>query len=547
MVMGPQHRKETPPANKSTQNREALENVRELTEISRALFEKIPSLVELVVTTGREAWESSRQRLSKCEKALEDEGAALQASRGAIGKDDYRALAHEQEWRRDHVRDLRVRADALFAHGQKFPPHIPITTKAQVSELLGGLHHYREIFWRALYEVPSVQRFALEQLRKVTKEGLQPSTIIHHGSVEKPDEEALLRNATKVVQKVERLLAKQPTGRAKLPHRAAIASVLVGAPLDPAVLSEQLVTLKDTANKLADLEIGLKCDHGSIRGRGAHRDPRFAEWRELSEGFGGGALVARETVANLVKAEAPYARIKQYLTTANLPFIQKIVGRGQRYRSLTGDMIQEGALGFMRALDKFDPNGGFALLTYAGYWIHQRASRGYERQVGIIYVPNRMRAPLARLSEEPSRSLGQDAPAVAKRFGVQRDDVEALIPLARGMGSLDATIQGTELSLGANLPDHRTEEPEVEVRNLDKGVFRERLLAALQSLTEREREILTLRFGLDGNGERTLSQVAEVIGVSRERIRQVQDRAIDFLKNGPTREQLERLSDDIRD
>lgn len=547
MVMGPQYRKDARSAQNSAGNQGAPEQGRKLIERSLSLFQNIPSLVELVVTTEREARESLRQRLSRCEQALEDEGAALRASRGAIKKDEARVLAHDYERRRDHVRDLTSRADALFAHGQTLPPQVPITTKAQVSELLIGLHHYREIFWRELYEIPGVQRFAVEQLRQVASGDIQPSTVIHYGTVATPDEKALRRLATKVVQGADDLLARRPSGTAKSSHRAAIASVLMRAPLDPGVLSEQRITLRDTANKLADLEIGLQCAHRSIRTSAAKKDPRFTQWRELSEVFGGGALAAREMVAHLAQVETPYARIKQYLTTANLPFIQKLVGRGQRYRSLTGDMIQEGALGFMRALDKFDPKGGFALLTYAGYWIHQRASRGYERQAGLVYVPNRMRAPLARLSEEPSRSMGQDAPALAKRFGIQRDDVEALIPLARGIGSLDATIKGTEFSLGTNLRDYRTEEPEVEARDTDNAVFRERLLGALQSLTAREREVLIQRFGLDGKGERTLSEVAQVVGVSRERIRQIQDRALDFLKNGPTRGQLERLSDDMRE
>jgi hypothetical protein len=128
--------------------------------------------------------------------------------------------------------------------------------------------------------------------------------------------------------------------------------MLMRVPLDAAVLSERVLALRAAATELADLEIALTCKHGGVRSRDAKRDPRFSMRQELCAEFGGGAVVARAIVTEVEKAQEPYVRIKQYLTTANFPFVLNVIGAIDRYKSLKGDMIQEGAIGFMRAVDK---------------------------------------------------------------------------------------------------------------------------------------------------------------------------------------------------
>jgi RNA polymerase primary sigma factor len=427
------------------------------------------------------------------------------------------------------------------------PVRIPVTSKSQTAELLTGMHEHRAVFWRKLYEVPGVQAFALARLRHVAEGGGHPSSVIHCGTLGKPEEEVLREEAREVVADVDALMSKGTKGETKGARLAEIASILLRAPLDPAELSDQLLVLRSKANELADVEIALKCAYGSLRSKAAMNDSRYGEWRQLCDEFGGGAMDARTIVAGIEKAYEPYARIKQYLTTANFTLVQKLVGMTPRYRPLMGDMIQEGAMGFMRALDKFDLKSGFALATYAGFWVKQKAFRGYERQAHVISIPDRLRVPLAKLSEDVSGDLRRDPALLARRIGVKLIELEALLPFISRALSLSSTITGTGRVLGDTISKTGFHEAAVDEHSEDREVVRERITTALRTLMPRERDVLIRRFGLDGKGERTLQAVADELHLSKERIRQIQERALEDLKHGPAAGELERLVEEMQD
>ena len=393
--------------------------------------------------------------------------------------------------------------------------------------------------------MPAVQRFALEQLREVVTTKLTASLVIHHGKIGKPNEVTLKKIAKNVVGAVDKLLAHKTTSRSKQQTQEKIAGELLKVPLDPGVLSEQAAVLRSNANRLAELEIGLKCDHGSIRSKAAQNDPRFAAWKELAQGFGGGALQARRVASHIEKVHEPSVRIVKYLTTANYPFIRNMVARNHHYRELTDDMIQEGAMGFMRAIDKFDHKSGYALLTYAGFWVKQRVARGHERQAPLIPVPSRLQIPLAKLTQAPGDRGKNGEVRAGTEIGVQPENVKALMPFTHRVASLDRAIPGTELRLGDILPDRSNEAGESVLDRLDQATYRERVSEVLATLSKRDREILTKRFGLDGHGERTLKEVAEELNVTRERVRQLQSKAMERLRCGHRGRELRRLADDL--
>ena len=545
MMMGPQHRKESRPSVSLSDTDVLTKEVRERGEVSRALLERLPTITEIVVTTDRNLRVEIRRRITECENALAAEEHVMQAFRKVAPPSESRKLSHEFERRLEYVKDLSTRAEALFVYTDQVPVNVPVTSKAQVVELVTGLHRYREGFWRALVEVPGVQRLVLEQLRTVCDGEVRPSAILHCASVGEPNEKALRKEVSEVVAGVDALMARKPRAHERASRLSAIASLLMRTPLDAEDLSELALALRSKANELAELEIALKCDHRGLRSPAAIADPRFASWREGAADFGGGAMVARTVVARIEKAREPYVRIKQYLTTANFPFVQKLVGQHRRYQSLTGDMMQEGAMGFMRALEKFDLKSGFALLTYAGFWVKQRALRGYERQAGVIYVPSRLRSPLAKLSEEISGALGANPAALAKKIGVKPTEIEALRPFTQRAVSLDSTIHGSNMALGDTISSRGIHEVEVDEHRHDRESYRERLAVALRTLRPREQDILIKRFGLDGKGERTLEVVAREMGVTKERIRQLQNRALEYLQAGPAGREMKRLAEDM--
>ena len=545
MVMGPQHRKESRPSVSLSDTDVLTREVRERGEVSLALLERLPTITEIVVATDRDLRVEIRRCITECENALLAEGHVVEAFRKVAPPSESRKLSQEFERRLEYVKDLSIRAEALFVYTDQVPAHVPVISKAQVVELVTGLHRYREGFWRALVEVPGVQRLVLEQLRQVCDGELRPSTILHCASIDKPNEKALRKEVSEVVAGVDALMARKPRANERTSRLSAIASLLMRTPLDAEDLSALALALRTKANEFAELEIALKCAHRGLRSQAAISDPRFAAWRECAAEFGGGAIMARTIVARIEKAREPYVRIKQYLTTANFPFVQKLVGMNHRYQSLTGDMMQEGAMGFMRALEKFDLKSGFALLTYAGFWVKQRASRGYERQAGVIYVPSRLRAPLAKLSEDISGALGANPAALAKNIGVKPKELEALRPFTQRVASLDSIINGTEMALGDTISSRGINEGEVDEHQHDRESYRERLDAALRTLDLREQEILIKRFGLDGKGERPLEVVAREMGVTKERIRQLQNRALEYLQAGPAGREMKRLAEDM--
>jgi RNA polymerase primary sigma factor len=551
MVMNPQNLN----SSRVGSSKAAPENVAQrerdladLTATSRELLGRLPALSTLVVTTDRNQQSLQRQAISLSEEAIEAEATALSDLRRIVPAKQLAALrAHSDELadRRACVNDLAKRADQLFLIGKQFPAEVQIVTKGQTVELLNVFHSHRDQFWRELYKVPAVQRFALEQLREVVTTKLTASLVVHHGKIGKPNEGTLKKIATNVVGAVDKLLAHKTTSRSKQQTQEKIAGELLKVPLDPGVLSEQAAVLRSNANRLAELEIGLKCDHGSIRSKAAQNDPRFAAWKELAQGFGGGALQARRVASHIEKVHEPSVRIVKYLTTANYPFIRNMVARNHHYRELTDDMIQEGAMGFMRAIDKFDHKSGYALLTYAGFWVKQRVARGHERQAPLIPVPSRLQIPLAKLTQAPGDREKHGEVRAGTEIGVQPENVKALMPFTHRVASLDRAIPGTELRLGDILPDRSNEAGESDLDRLDQATYRERVSEVLATLPKRDREILTKRFGLDGHGERTLKEVAEELNVTRERVRQLQSKAMERLRCGHRGTDLRRLADDL--
>jgi DNA-directed RNA polymerase sigma subunit (sigma70/sigma32) len=130
---------------------------------------------------------------------------------------------------------------------------------------------------------------------------------------------------------------------------------------------------------------------------------------------------------------------------------------------------------------------------------------------------------------------------LAKKIGVKPEELAALIPFTSHTLSLSSPITGTERTLGETLSTSVLKEVEIDEYPDDLVIFRQRLTAALGTLTHKERDVLTKRFGLDGKGERTLQEIADDVGLTKERIRQIQNRALEYLKNGPAAAELERL------
>jgi len=291
--------------------------------------------------------------------------------------------------------------------------------------------------------------------------------------------------------------------------------------------------------RLRACEMVDRVDRLRVRGRPPlPSTPESAEFRRLKSELASAWLVGPERAVHLAarvgQARRDADAARQELTTKNLRLVVSIA-RKYRNRGLEfGDLIQEGNIGLMRAVDKFDRHRGIRFATYATWWIRQAVSRSLATRARTIRLPVHVELAVARIAHSQRALVGDTQRAAApgelsRAVGMDEREVERLVLASQPVYSLDAEAEQDGVTLGSTLADKSAENPE---QCLFEAELADRVVAAIRLLDPEEAAVIRLRFGFGGEHACPIAETARRLGISRARARRAEAAALGKLR-GP--------------
>lgn len=252
-------------------------------------------------------------------------------------------------------------------------------------------------------------------------------------------------------------------------------------------------------------------------------------------------LLGREEEYDLAKrAAAGDLEARNTLVEANLRFVVSVAKQYQNRGIPLPDLVNEGNIGLLTAVDKFDPDKGYHFISYAVWWIRQAILKAIGDKVRMIRLPMNKNADLVSIERARARleQEGGERPTnaeIARQAGMEEDEVAGLLALARGVSRLDAPVPGAEDAVLGDFieSDEPLPEDELEAEDLKDSINR-----VLAKLTPMERNIIELRFGLNNNHPMSLKDIGEIYQLTKERIRQIEKKVLSSLAEDSDFEEL---------
>ncbi len=254
-------------------------------------------------------------------------------------------------------------------------------------------------------------------------------------------------------------------------------------------------------------------------------------------------ITPREEVELAIRIKKGDREALHRLVQANLRFVVSVAKQYQNQGLSLGDLINEGNLGLMKAAERFDETRGFKFISYAVWWIRQSILQALADQSRLVRLPLNKVGQLTKIArastaieQEKERSATDEE--ISEAIGMSPEDIRITVSTAGKYTSIDAPVKNGEddVPLLNLLPN--SQEPDTD-ENLMRESLRQELMRLLDRvLDEKEKQIIILTFGLDGNDVHSLDEIAKKVGVSRDRIRQIRDRAIRTLRNCKEKDRL---------
>jgi RNA polymerase primary sigma factor len=247
-------------------------------------------------------------------------------------------------------------------------------------------------------------------------------------------------------------------------------------------------------------------------------------------------LSERRIIAEIKEHKRCLDRARDALVVGNLRLVVHLAKEYHSYNISFMDLVQEGNLGLIEAVDRFECERGHRFGTYAAWWIRRSILLAFAEKSGIIRTSRYMRKRISefqQVAQDLAASLGRQATSqeIAARMRIPVAKVDELRTLGKEPASLDpGGVDGESKALLKTVPDDSTPSPLSSVLIRER---RQKVLAAVQLLEPREKTVLNLRFGMDGEGRRTLKEIGKILRVSRERVRQIERLAMARLMSNP--------------
>jgi RNA polymerase primary sigma factor len=421
----------------------------------------------------------------------------------------------------DHIPSAREtqssgQPDALVSYLRSIS-QTPILSREQQYEIAGALEAHREAFLAAIFAVPATANAIVRRWRERKAAGYVTATLsAHHLDGSGRDLSAEIDRA---IASLEKLVARRDA--AVRPRVADRQAELLGRRIARALREAELA-----------FEVVVEAYH------------EVAKAATLSRRRSRGQAAEREPLTAAARSIAAYEVTKQRFVRHNLKLVVKFA---KQYRGMGVpflDLIQEGNLGLIRAVEKFDHHRGHKFSTYAAWWIHQAMIRAVQKHSRTVRAPSHVydlqlrykraeRKLRGRTTAEPSRT------EIAAELGLSAIEIDRLVSTMMPIASTHAPLAGTEsLTLDDALADDTLVDPG---ETLDRRVVENEMHDLLEDLEPRERAVIECRFGLGDERIQTLQVIGQRLGLSRERVRQIEAKALDRLRRGGKADHLASL------